>query len=240
SPQLRPAREHDNMTGSFNRHSRRLWLCAAVVVLLALIVSIHPWDSAAAQSGPGEGAPALPAETVQLIGHYGGVTHDVALQGNYAYVGEGPSLAILDVTNPAAPVLAGKSQVVPGIIFGIAVAGDYAYLAADYGGLQIVNIANPAEPVWVGSLGLPGPAYGVAVAGNFAYVADWTSGLRIVNVANPAAPVEVGLYETPGAARGVAVSGDYAYVADWIYGLRIVNITNPAAPVETGVYQNPG
>ena len=83
----------------------------------------------------------------------------------------------------------------------MAVAGSYAYVADGKSGLRVINVANPAAPVEVGSYDTPGYADGVAVAGSYAYVADWGDGLRVINVANPAAPVEVGVYDTPGAPR---------------------------------------
>ena len=100
---------------------------------------------------------------------------------------------------------------------GVAVAGNYAYVASASGGLRVINIANPASPTEAGFYNTPGQAYGVAVSGSYAYVADYDRGLRVINIANPASPTEVGFYDTPGIAYGVAVSGSYAYVADGNY-----------------------
>ena len=122
---------------------------------------------------------------------------------------------------------------------GVAVAGSYAYVADEDGGLRVINVANPAAPAEVGpttrrvrlrrggggQLRLRGRRYG---------------GLRVINVANPAVPAEVGAYDTPGAAYGVAVAGSYAYVADYGRGLRVINVANPAAPAEVGFYDTPG
>ncbi len=226
-----------------HRIVHRYWLFVAVLALLALVAGVEPWGRAVAQAGS-EGpaaaqdsiSPLASAANVEAVGHYGGNTYDVATQGNYAYVPTGPSLTILDVTTPAAPVVVGISPPTPDLIYGVAVSGNYAYLANNKAGLTILNVANPAAPVLAGSVNTPGSAYGLTVAGNYAYVADHTSGLRVINVANPAAPSEVGFYDTPGAAYNVAVSGTTAYVADWIGGLRIVNVANPAAPSEIGSY----
>jgi hypothetical protein len=111
-----------------------------------------------------------------------------------------------------------------GEIDGVAVSGNYAYLAASANGLRIFNVANPATPIEVGSYDTPGDAQGITVVGNYAYLADGGSGLRIINIANPAAPAETGFYNTPGYAWEVAVLGNYAYVADSYSGLRIINV----------------
>ncbi len=123
----------------------------------------------------------------------------------------------------------------------VALSGNYAYVADhDTGGLQIINISNPANPTFIGSYDTPGYAEGVAVSGNYAYVADWsTGGLQIINIANPANPTFVGKYNTPGNAHDVALSGNYAFVAD-SGTLQIVNISNPANPTFVGSYGIPG
>ena len=113
---------------------------------------------------------------------------------------------------------------------GVAVVGDYAYVADSSKGLKVVNIATPSTPELVGSLDTNDYAMGVTVVGNYAYVADWSEGLKIINIATPSAPELVGSLDTDGYALKVAVAGDYAYVADDNKGLKIINIADPAAP----------
>jgi hypothetical protein len=122
----------------------------------------------------------------------------------------------------------------PGEAFGIAVNGDFAYVADGYGGLRVISIADPAHPTEVGYCDTPGWAHGVEVSGNYAYVADYDSGLRVISIADPAHPVEVSHFDTPGLACGVAVNEDRVYVADDTAGLRIISVADPAHPVEVG------
>jgi hypothetical protein len=68
---------------------------------------------------------------------------------------------------------------------GVAFDGHYAYVAAQYVGLQVIDMSNPANPRWVGSYDTPGEARAVAVAGNYAYVADGPWGLQILRVHLP-------------------------------------------------------
>jgi len=57
--------------------------------------------------------------------------------------------------------------------YGVAVAGNYAYVAAgEFGGLQVIDVTDPANPQLVGSVATPAVAWDVAVAGSYAYVAD--------------------------------------------------------------------
>ena len=54
------------------------------------------------------------AQNVELVGHIGGETNVVAIQGNYVYINEGPALTILDVTDPASPTPRIARQYPPG------------------------------------------------------------------------------------------------------------------------------
>src|SRR5207247_335827 len=97
---------------------------------------------------------------------------------------------------------------------GIAVSGDYAYLAACRRGLRVVNISNPKEPKEVGGCRIQGDAKDVVVAGGYAFVAAQEGGLRVFDLARPASPKDVGLCRTRGHALAVIVVGKLAYVAD--------------------------
>jgi len=120
------------------------------------------------------------AENVEFVGHIGGYTNAVAVQGDYAYIGVGPRLTILDISDPASPAVAGKTLPLPDIVQGVAVAGGYAYVAAEGSGLRVVDVSTPSNPTEVGFYDTPGYAQGVAVAGGYAYVADWDDGLIIL------------------------------------------------------------
>ncbi|MCC7577005.1 MAG: hypothetical protein KK926_09260, partial [Methanomethylovorans sp.] len=41
---------------------------------------------------------------LELVSHFGGEIGDVAINGNYAYIGQGQDLVILDVTDAANPI----------------------------------------------------------------------------------------------------------------------------------------
>ena len=120
-----------------------------------------------------------------------------------------------------------------GNAFGIAVAGNFAYLANFNDGLRIYDISDPANPVSVGNTN-NGLASGVAVSGNSAFVADSADGLRIYDVSNPVNPVSVGNTNNGATALAVTVSRNLAYLANGSDGLRIYDVSNPANPVNLG------
>ena len=45
-----------------------------------------------------------------LEGHFGGATYACAVSGNYAYVGQGQDLVVLDISSPASPVELGRDD----------------------------------------------------------------------------------------------------------------------------------
>jgi len=118
----------------------------------------------------------------------------------------------------------------------VAFDGDYAYVAAWYSGLRILDVSDPVHPWEVGSFDTPGTAFDAVVQGVYAYVADWDKGLRILNVASPQSPQEVGSCSTLNNAVDVALASNYAYVSCTGNGLHIVDVSDPAAPRELGSY----
>ena len=192
------------------------------------------------------------AKNVKYISHIGGSIIAVAVKEEYAYVGEGPTLAVLDISNPAEPVLAGKISPLPYYIVDIAIAGDYAFVAADKDGLRIFDISDPVKPIEVGfykydSVDDSGATVAVAVAGSYAYLANQIGGLLIIDITNPARPKKIGVY-SGGEILDVVVKGKYAYTAareDWDFGyswyaLRIINISDPTKPSLTGSFETKG
>jgi hypothetical protein len=129
------------------------------------------------------------------------------------------------------PLLPGKCDI-SGSAEGVVVSGNYAYVAAWNGGLQVIDVRNPANCVRVGGYVTTGWAYGAAVSGNYAFVAD--GDLQVIDVSDPTNCVRVGGYVTSGTAFGVAISGNYAYVADYDAGLQIFDVSNPTNCMRVG------
>ncbi len=194
-----------------------------------------------------------PSLNVDLIGHFGGASNTVLVQGDYAYVGFGPEMAILDVSNPTAPRRIGY-LVLPGQdeneVNAITVVGSYAYVADD-NDLWVVDVSEPTTPFVVGYMSCQyGVITDVSVGGQYAYLTIYSSGgrgssaygrgyFKVVDVSDPAHLFEVSTFETSKGgssdrgARAVQVIDNTAYVADsQEYGLRLFDISNPAEPVE--------
>ena len=208
--------KHNQTDGIRTVLRTKMYMRALTIMVLA----------AAAVLVVGAGVGAADEVNVTLAGHFGGETGVVAVSGNYAYIGQGQDLVVLDISSPALPVELGR--VMTTSIMDVAVSGDYAYVADGSNGLTIIDVSNKSAPALAGSYDT-GKARGVAVSGGYAYVADYSDGLVIVDVSNKSAPTLAGGYDTTGGAVigeagavDVAVSGGYAYVADWWNGLVIL------------------
>ncbi|HOX24245.1 MAG TPA: FlgD immunoglobulin-like domain containing protein [Candidatus Krumholzibacteria bacterium] len=186
------------------------------------------WMLHVIEIGCGENAP--------LLGSVGmpDSVYGLALMGKHAVVADRVSgVEIVDVSDPHAPAIVAHVDLFWSL--GAAVAGEYAYVTADYGPrrLYVIDLADPLQPLVVGAALLADWAFGVAVDGGYAYVADSAAGLDIVDITDPSTPHVVGVVDTPGSAYAVAVAGNHAYVADF-FGFQIIDVSVPSHAWITG------
>jgi hypothetical protein len=128
----------------------------------------------------------------------------------------------------------------PGYAMEVTVSGNYAYVADSAGGLRVIDITNPTNPVEVGSYETPDWALQVDISGNYAYIANEFTGLWVVDISNPVQPVLAGSYITPAGPEDLEILGNYAYVANSWLGLLIMDVSNPAMPLGVGMVDTPG
>ncbi len=142
--------------------------------------------------------------------------------GDYTYFGDGGILRILNTVDPTNPALLG-SIATPGVIEGITIVGDTAYVADGGSGLRIIKLIDRTAPTEIGNFDTPGYTYGVSVSGNYAYLADGNSGFRVIDIRNPAVPTQAAFLNFS-KAYDIDVEGNYAYVATSDAGITIINI----------------
>jgi hypothetical protein len=215
-------------------HTRVFGLAIAALLVLAL-----PLSARFGPSPPPTLEPASAPGNVQVVGHVGGRTDVVAVEGDHVYINEGPALTVLDVANPASPAVVGRIPMLG--VKDVVVVKDHAYVAGG-DGLWAVDVSDPAHPIEMGHCDAPGEGLAVA-AGNpqghtTAYVVesrgypDTVGRLHVVDVSDPSNPTKAGFHDLLGAASDVEVVGSYVLIIG-PPGLWVVDVSDPANP--TGV-----
>ena len=140
---------------------------------------------------------------------------DVVVRDSLAYVTSLPS-AIINVRNPSQPVVIGT---ISSSAYGIAVYDTFAYLAVNYGGLEIWSIATPQNPYRIDTVSYP-RGYEVEVSESLLLYGGLD--FRVLDLASPARPGELGFYATPYRTRKVAADGQYIYAACFMAGVCVL------------------
>ncbi|MFH1897419.1 MAG: Ig-like domain-containing protein [Candidatus Desantisbacteria bacterium] len=127
-----------------------------------------------------------------------------------------------------------------GMSYGIFLKNNYAYMSCDTAGLQIMDVSQPASPVFAGKYNTASSCRDTVVVDNYAYTAAGTKGLMVIDVSNVNKPTLVSSLAIDGFCYDIAISGNYAYVAAGATGLQIVDISKPQTPKKIGKYNTDG
>lgn len=180
--------------------------------------------------------------TFQVVAQRGGGITGVAVEGSVAYVGLGPRLAALDVSDPAAPQLISQSEVLPGRVSAVLVQDSVAYLGAGRYALTL-DVSLSGDLARLDAVALPGAIThavlgdevwyvgGAIYAGNFA-----NSGfVGTVAVTEPDRLAVLDWVGTPEQVSGLALAGETLFVGQpgdhqGIYTLDTADPTRLAQP----------
>ena len=178
--------------------------------------------------------------TFTKVGQWGwGPTYNLAANGNYAYIGNGYLLQVLDVSDPANPKIAGE-LLTSSLVFTVTLSGNYIYTTSPF---RIIDVSNPANPILVSTYNLPSgfpPSSAVTVEGNYAYVGDYAGNIYIIDVSNPSNPQTLGQMRFPSdGVISIAVKDTVLY-ANFIDspGIDAFDISNPSSPSSIGLFGN--
>ena len=115
---------------------------------------------------------------------------------------------------------------VGGIVSGLAVQGNYAYIGVS-SELAVLDISDSGHPMRVGSVMLSERVQRIIVAGHYVYAATY-AGLHVIDASEPTLPVQVGALAIN--VEDIAVANNYLYVAG-SNGLSVVDVSTPSLPV---------
>lgn len=101
-----------------------------------------------------------------------------AISGNFAFVPDGDSLRIFNISNLNSPSIVSKMKT-GGYGYVATVSGDYCYVASEGTGVRAIKISTPSAPVEDGYYdGVP-QSRGVVASGKYVYVTEKTDGLAV-------------------------------------------------------------
>jgi hypothetical protein len=142
------------------------------------------------------GSPANPTEIGAVATK--GDAHAVAVDGSFAYVVSGSlgslgRLDIVDISDPAAPTIVDSLEL-KGNAEGVAVADQFVYVPVgpnvqglqlvSPAGIQVIDVADPGNPVEVAFSATPAAGTSVYVASGRVYVGDADAGLLVLTALN--------------------------------------------------------
>lgn len=117
--------------------------------------------------------------------------------------------------------------------------GDLAYLALSSSGIEIVNIADPAQPTRVAHLDLEDLGSHIMKVDDHLYRAAWDR-IDIVSVEESASPQLIDSYQTQEVVTRLAASGDLLVATMGLAGLEVIDISERSAPQRRRVIDTPG
>ncbi len=179
-----------------------------------------------------------------LIGCGGSSASDAGnaeANASYAYVTDGTSMKVVDITDPSAPIL--KGSVSTGSAFKVSVSDGYAYVAEFESSdpyVSIIDIDDAATPALAAAIP-KGTSFGrvsdMYIENNVAYVSDEYKGIHIVALGN-------GVFNPQaldGAdAMAVTKLGASLYLIHQgsIYGVQKFDVTTPYVLASTNTINN--
>lgn len=156
----------------------------------------------------------------------------LAAKGNILYLGTGPGITVLDISNPTQPV---QVQHLSTRWSGdLEIIGNSLYNLSPWGYLELYDVTTASTPSYFGSYSISGGLDSLRLSGTPSLVAATANDLLVTYSRNSDGTLtERSRTTMPTGANAVAVAGTTAYVALTNGTLRVYNLSNPASPTLT-------
>jgi hypothetical protein len=167
--------------------------------------------------------------------------NDVVIDGQRAYLADYcAGLQILDVSDPAKPVLLGIFDTLGSKATRTATARDsFAFIGMDgitgRRFLRVLNVLDPSNPTLVAQESCYNWPEDYVLRDSLLYMVEAYE-FQVFNVARPRKPVRVGSCVLSGDARDVDLEDTVAYVGMGSGGLVCINVANPNVPTVIGTW----
>jgi len=178
---------------------------------------------------------------------------DIKLLGDKLWLsGSEHMLMCFDLANPAQPQMLGHYKLADDVYadpqatdYGtLLVVGNYLYFYEQWGLVQVFNIADPANLVWVGTvMNNYAPCRQSIVENSLVYVLE-DYGFKIWDYSQPLSPILVSEAVLQHPTSSLELCGTYVYVSYYdspgTYWLAVVNVSQPALPILANTIQISG
>lgn len=182
--------------------------------------------------------PASPILDTNIV--YPGGINSVEIKGNSLLVAliSGP-VKILNIDNIQDSVYEVATYLPKNTVEHIEISNNTAYFIEQVTGVEIVDVSNPATPLFLSTFKSPGSCYDIKIAGDIAYIADGNAGVTVISVANPSQPYFIRLTDLNTDVRALDYSPNFLFAAEYDDGVEVMNLFNPTDP-EWFAYFEPG
>ncbi|MEZ4648100.1 MAG: hypothetical protein R3E97_04810 [Candidatus Eisenbacteria bacterium] len=178
----------------------------------------------------------LPDGTLDLVSETDlGYIYDFVKQGNYVYAACGGSVRVLDVSDPAVPVI---TATVSSDAYHIAVTPSRAYVGSLNSQVRSYNLADPAHPTFVAPvLNGGGQITGMEVYAGHLFMTQLNDGLTAYELSSPDSPTPVGFADT-GVSGALTIQDGTAAVRG--AGAEFLDVTDPTHLDVKGAFRSVG
>ncbi|MDT8441015.1 MAG: hypothetical protein RQ723_05105 [Desulfuromonadales bacterium] len=143
----------------------------------------------------------------------------VGPRGTVLVANHGEGLLVLDVRNPAHPVLIAKHRPVRhhekyALANDLLLLGSLVYIAQGLAGVDLLDLTDPSAPRVICRIDTPGYANSLTRVGDLLLVGDSLAGGFMIDITDPAAPQPIGSVALPTRPRQVLAAADRLLVAN--------------------------
>ena len=184
-----------------------------------------------------------------IVDQIGGITRSVAAIDGYVLMGTGPRALVIDVSQPASPLVVARSDVFPDLVRAIDTDGTRAYILISEssgtrwswaGGLYTMDIRNLRRPATLGALELVGGVADLCVSDTNVFVAAGLDGLHRVSVDATGHMTLANSLSMSGDMQRIICGEETAILADENGSVRVVNLQDSSHLTEVARVDVPG
>ncbi|MFU8773659.1 MAG: hypothetical protein ACNA8H_14730, partial [Anaerolineales bacterium] len=181
-----------------------------------------------------------PVEPVewQLVAQAGGSPTAFTLDESLAYLGLGPRLVVVDVSNPNNPRQIAQSGVLPGLAADLVAAAGQIYWLNQDGGLLLLDVSDLQDIRITARIDTPSGGQKLVVQAEHAFIGEGSAigeqrsgGLRVLDLSDLSNPLEIAYFEIPDRVTELTAADNRLYLAHF-RGLMVLDISDPSQPSE--------